>query len=129
MIMPFPEFDPEVIEKLIRMGPPPRYFDDAFTARVMKEMSEKGLLRSKTETTKKLDPKLVEYSVLVLIMNKKATKPKLPILMEVSVEKFRETETNLVKLKLVEEVGGELEVTELGRRFMQDVEQSKKTEK
>jgi hypothetical protein len=40
MIMNVPDLKPEVVEKLIRMGPPPTFFDDAFTNSVLKQIAK-----------------------------------------------------------------------------------------
>lgn len=122
MNMSLPEFKPEVIERLIRMGKAPRIFDDAFTARVLKQMEQSGLVQQKPgHTATKMNQDVLKYSVLVAVMKKEKSRKKLPISMEVNMVKL---ENKLIEEKLLKRVKAKPEITDLGLRFMRDFEQS-----
>jgi len=68
----------------------------------------------------------LKYSVLVQIINKEKPKAKVPFSVEVTVVK-KQVESELLKLKLVDLVEGELKVSESGRRWVEDYERTRGT--
>lgn len=130
MNQPLPEYEPEVIEKLVRMGPPPRIFDDAFTARVLGQMKAKGLVRPKKEVfAKKQALENMKFSCLVRILKKKSPKIKLPIsLVSVVVKNSKQIENDLLKEKLLQIEGGVKIVTKKGERFVTEFDRAHKAQ-
>jgi len=127
---PLPEYEPEVIEKLVRMGPPPRFFDDAFTARVLGQMKAKGLLRQKKVVfANKQVWDNVKFSCLVRILQKQSPKIKLPISMKIVVVKnSKQVENDLLKEKLLQIEGGVKIVTKKGERFVTEFDRAHKSQ-
>ena len=130
MNTPLPEYEPEVIEKLLRLGPPPPIFDDTFTARVLKQMKAKGLLRSKARVpAQKQTLEHLKFSCLVQILKKESPKRKLPIsLVSVVVKNSKQIENDLLKEKLMQIEGGVKILTAKGKRFVTEFERVNKVQ-
>ena len=75
---------------------------------------------------KSTDQAKLKYSMLVQINKQEPPTPKPLFSMEVKVVKITPIQTELLNEKLAEMVEGEIKVTELGRRFVNDFERDHK---
>jgi len=78
---------------------------------------------------KSTDQAKLKYSMLVQIIKQEPPTPKPLFSMEVKVVKITPIQTELLNEKLAEMVEGEIKVTELGRRFVNDFERDHKAMK